>query len=518
MTVKTRLIPILASPIDKHLLHTAIIAGAVLFSGCTLGPDFTRPASPDVKNYTSKEETDRSTAKTLAFGKDIPGLWWTLFRSPELTALIDQAIKHNPDLQSAQATLIEARENAVAKQGSLFPALDAGTSATRQQVSGAQFGNPDAGSSLFSIYDASVSVSYTLDVFGAIRRQIESLSAEAEYQRFQLEGAFLTLAANIVTTVVQEASLRAQIAATEEIISAQSQQLDAIKQQFELGSTSKTAVLAQQSTLEQTRTTLPPLQQQLAQTRHRLTVLAGNSPDTAPAAQFTLADLHLPEYLPLSLPSKLVQQRPDVRAQEAVLHAATAQIGVVTASIFPDFTISANVGTIATKAGDLFMPGSAIWSTGANILQPIFHGGEFLHKRRAAIAAYEQAGAHYRSTVLQAFQNVADTLSALEFDNAELKAQEAAELAAVESLTLTRVQFQTGAVSHVELLTAERDYQQVLLGRIKAQSTRLADAAALFQALGGGWWNRADLSRTIMTEHKKEKQAIPFFEPLHIGK
>jgi NodT family efflux transporter outer membrane factor (OMF) lipoprotein len=210
-----------------------------------------------------------------------------------------------------------------------------------------------------------------------------------------------------------------------------------------------------------------------------------------------LSDLQLPTQLPLSLPAKLVEQRPDVRAQEAALHAASAQIGVVTASIFPNFTLSANVSSIATQATDLFMPDSLIWGTGANLLQPIFHGGEFIHKKRAAVAAYQQAAARYRSTVLQAFQNVADTLSALEFDTLELQAQNAAERAALDNLELTRQQFQLGAISYVALLTAERDYQQAKIGQIKAQSLRYADTAALFQALGGGWWNRRELSRTL---------------------
>ncbi|MDD5322396.1 MAG: efflux transporter outer membrane subunit [Methylococcales bacterium] len=489
------------------------IAITTLFSGCALGPDFTRPASPDTKSYTTGKQSNRITttssesgaAQTLALGKEIQGQWWTLFRSPPLTKLIEQAMKHSPDLQAALSALTEAQENTSAKQGSLFPALDATASATRQKVSGAQFGNPEGGDSVFTTSTASVKVAYTLDVFGAIRRQIEGFEAQAEYQRFQLEGAFLTLASNVVTTAVQEASLRAQIDATQEIIKAQTRQLDLVKQQFELGGASKIDVLALQSTLEQTRTTLPPLQQQLAQNRHRLTVLAGELPSTVLVAQFKLSDLHLPEELPLSLPSKLVQQRPDVRAQEALLHAASAQIGVATARLFPDFTINANVGSIATRLGDLFVPGSAIWSFGGNLLQPVFHGGELIHKRRAALAAYEQAAAQYRSTVLQAFQNVADTLSALELDAVELKTQDAAVRAALDSLELTRLQYQIGAVSYLALLNSERDYQQVRIGQIEAQATRYADTAALFQALGGGWWNRTNLSTALLTEQKNKQ-------------
>ncbi|MDD5577778.1 MAG: efflux transporter outer membrane subunit [Methylobacter sp.] len=489
------------------------MAGTILFSGCTLGPDFTRPSSPDVKNYTPEGQAERivstssSTreAQFLFQGKDIPGQWWTLFRSPSLTQLIRQAMKHSPDLQAAQAALVEAQENVAAQEGSLLPALDASFTSTRQKTSGALFGNPAARGSLFTLHNASVRVSYTLDVFGAIRREIEGLAAQADYQRFQLEGAFLTLSSNIVTTAVQEVSLRAQIAATEEIITAQAQQLDVLNQQFELGAISKIAVLAQQSTLEKTRTTLPPLQKQLAQARHRLTVLTGELPGQPQVAQFNLSDLQLPADLPLSLPSKLVEQRPDVRAQEALLHSASAQIGIATANMLPDFTISASAGSIATRLGDLFVPGSAIWSVGGNLLQPVFHGGQLLHRRRARVAAYEQAAAQYRSTVLQAFQNVADTLRALKFDADELAAQEAAERAASDSLELTRSQFQIGSVSYLSLLNSQNDYQQARIGRIQARAARYADTAALFQALGGGWWNREDLADALLSEQKKSR-------------
>jgi NodT family efflux transporter outer membrane factor (OMF) lipoprotein len=256
------------------------------------------------------------------------------------------------------------------------------------------------------------------------------------------------------------------------------------------------------------------LQQQLAQVRHRLSVLVGDYPNNDLTKDFNLSELALPDKLPLTIPSKLVVQRPDVRAQEAVLHSTSAQIGVVTASIFPDFTISADIGSIATQMGDLFMPGSLIWNFGGKLVQPIFHGGDFTHKKQAAVAAYQEAVGQYRSTVLQAFQNVADVLSALDYDAAELKAQEAAEGTAHESLELTRSQFQIGAVSYLALLTAERDYQQARIGQIKAKATRLADTAALFQALGGGWWNRVDLAKQIMAEQKKHEKPCGLIECL----
>lgn len=508
------------SSLGRCGIRLLLAAGMMMVSSCTLGPDFTRPASPEVKNYTEHAEAEQ-TVKALKLGKELPGQWWTLFHSKPLTALIEQAIKHNPDLQSAHATLVQAQENALSKQGSLWPALDATGYATRQQVSGAQFGNPNFKGSVFSLYNTSVGVSYTLDVFGGIRRQIEGLNAQAEYQRFQLEGAFLTIASNIVTTAVQEASVRAQIEATQEMIAAQTQQLDVIKQQFELGSTSKTAILAQQSALEQTKTTLPPLQQQLTQLRNRLKVLVGTFPSTELAAQFQLDGLTLPSSLPLSLPSKLVEQRPDIRAQEALLHAASAQIGVVIASVFPDFTLKANVSTIATEAGNLFAPGSEIWNMTANLAQPIFHGGQLTHQRRVAKAAYQQVAEQYRSTVLTAFQNVADSLNALQYDAEELKTQESAQRAAHDTLELTQAQFQVGAVSYLNLLTAQHDYQLARIGQIKAKAGQIADTAALFLALGGGWWQRPDLSKTLADSQPKTKKAdslLEQFEQFRTGK
>ncbi len=501
----------LSAPQNRLPTLPALLISSLMIVSCTLGPDFTRPAAPDVTGYAA-DQLSKETTQTLVLGKALPGQWWTLYHSKPLTALIAQALKNNPDLQSAQATLIQAQELAQAKKGSLLPSLDASAYAANQQISGAQFGNPQGGSSIFSLYNTSVKVSYTLDVFGAIRRQIENLSAQAEYQKFQLEGVFLTLAANIVTTALQEASLRAQITATEAVIGAQVQQLEVIKQQFELGGVAKAAVLAQQSTLAQTRTNLPPLQAALAQARHRLNVLVGTFPSAPMAAQFNLDELTLPDQLPLSLPSKLVEQRPDIRAHEALLHAASAQIGVVAASVFPDFTISANIGSIATQAGGLFVPGSEIWSLTGNLLQPLFHGGDFTHKKYAAIAGYEQVAAQYRSTVLKAFQDVADTLSALEFDANALKTQDAALQASKESLELTQAQFKMGAVSYLSLLSAERDYQQASIGRIKAQVARLADTAALFQALGGGWWQRGNLSDALLADKKNQQKPCSYFD------
>lgn len=509
-------------PICKYRFgkHLWLPIGLLLMSSCTVGPDFKRPDPPGTKTYTEKAETEQ-TVKALKLGKELPGLWWTLFRSKSLTHLIEQAIKRNTDLQSAYSVLVQAQENVLSKEGSLWPSLDLGGSAVRQRVSGAMFGNPNFPGSVFSLYSGTISVSYTLDAFGGLRRQIENLEAQAEFYRFQLEAAFLTITANIISTAVQEASTRAQIAATEAMIQAQSEQLDVIKQQFELGSTSKTAVLAQQSALQQTKTTLPPLHQQLAQLRSQLKVLVGDFPSTELAERFELDELVLPDQLPLSIPSKLVEQRPDIRAQEAMLRAANAQIGVVIASVFPDFTLKANVSTIATQASNLFAPGSEVWNLAANFTQPIFQGGELIHQRDLAKAAYQQAVHQYRGTVLQAFKDVADILNALQNDANELASQQAAEHAAWETLELTRNQFQIGAVSYLDLLTAQNNYHLARLGEIKARATQLQDTAGLFLALGGGWWQRPDLSKTITENQPKQPPSgslLEQFEQFTTGK
>lgn len=495
---------------SKVLRRLVVLLPAWVSVGCALGPDFRSPSAPEVTQMTTKAQIDQIAAhqgQALKVGKDIPGLWWELFHSRPLNTLIEQAIQRNPSLQSAQAVLTTAQENRLAKAGELLPALDATFSTRHQKVSGAQFGNPNFQGSVFTLYNASVGVSYTLDVFGALQRELEGMDAQIDYQRFQLEGAFLSLAGNIVTSVIQEASLREQIKATEDILHAFNDQLEIIEQQFEIGSVSKVAVLNQQALLDQTRTTLPPLHKQLAQIRHQLSALVGDIPgSTGLIAQFSLEELQLPSELPLSLPSTLVKQRPDIRAQEAVLHVASAQIGEAAAQIFPDFTINANVSTIATTASNLFMPGSAIWAVGGAISQPIFHGAQLSHYKKAAVANYQQAHADYRSTVIKAFQNVADTLSALEFDNLELQTQTTALQTAESTLELTHSQMQAGAASYLDLLNAERSYQQARIGQIKAAASRYADSAALFQALGGGWWNRADLARRIVQEHKPDKK------------
>ena len=490
------------------LIGGTMLAGAML-AGCAVGPDFRQPEAPDTKSYTSAalpQETAATpgtggAAQRFVGGQDIPAQWWTLFQSEPLDQLIRQALQDSPTLAAAQATLRASQENLRAQYGAaLSPGVDASLSATRERISGAAFG-PGGKPNLFNLYNASVKVSYALDLFGGARRELESLRSEVDYQRFQLEGAYLTLTANIVTTAVKEGSLRAQIRASQDILTLQEKQLDVVQNQFELGAVSRADVLAQKTQVAQTRATLPPLEKELAQTRHQLAVLAGKLPSETALPEFDLDTLLLPQELPLSLPSSLVQQRPDIRASQELLHQASAQVGVATANLYPQLTLTANYGVESNKSGDLFNGNApSIWNLGAGLVQPLFHGGELRARRRAAVAVYDQAAAQYRETILQAFQNVADVLRALEADARTLKAQADAETAARDALELTQQQFRVGAVSYLTLLNAERQHQQARIGLIQAQATRYADTAALFQALGGGWWNRDRKDGAALTD------------------
>lgn len=476
---------------------SAVISG--IFLGCAVGPDFQVPKAPTTKAYTAEAlpaQTDAApgtagAAQRFSPGKDIPLEWWTLLHSEELDQLIRQALADSPTIAAAKARLREADENRRAQYGAFFPAADANISASRQKISGAGFGQPESDISAFNLYNASVIVSYSPDLFGGTRRKLEALQSQIDYQRFQLEGVYLTLTANIVTAAVKDASLRAQIRAMREIIEAQEKQLDVVEEQLRLGGVSRSDVLAQRAQVAQTQALLPPLEKQLAQTRHQLAVLAGRLPSEAALPEFALDDFQLPEELPVSLPSLLVRQRPDIRAAEETLHAASAQVGVSTANLYPQITLTGSFGLEAGTIGDLFNSGAAIWSLGAGLLQPIFHGGALTAQRRAAIAVYDQASAQYRDTVLQAFQSVADVLRALDGDASTLKAQAEAEAAARDTLDLTEKQFQLGAVSYLSLLNAERQHEQARLALVQAQAARFADTAALYQALGGGWWNRS---------------------------
>jgi NodT family efflux transporter outer membrane factor (OMF) lipoprotein len=482
----------------------------LVLTGCSVGPDFQRPDAPADTGYTPEPLAVQTASARVRGGeaqrfmadRDIPGDWWTLFHSQQLNRLIEAALQANPDLDAAQAALRQAQENVRAGQGALWPQASLSFQAQKERFSGAEFGNPST-NTIFGLVTPELNISYALDVWGGTRRQIESLDAQAQYQRFQLEASYLTLTSNVVVAAVQEASLRGQIAATEDIIRDQAQSLRLVRDRFSLGGASQADVLTQEAQLAQTRATLPPLQKQLAQTRNQLAALAGQLPAHEVSERFALDGLHLPEDLPVSLPSQLVEQRPDVRAAEAQLHSASAQIGVATANQLPQFSITAMLGSATNGFHNMFQPATGIWNIAGGITQTLFDAGTLLHQKRAAVDAFEQTAAQYRSTVIKACQNVADALRALQSDADAMVAAAASERSAAASLDLARRQYQLGAIDYLTLLNAQRTWQQARISLVQAEANRYADTAALFQALGGGWWHRTDVAPQLADNAKQ---------------
>jgi NodT family efflux transporter outer membrane factor (OMF) lipoprotein len=475
---------------------------AVLLAGCAVGPNFKKPAAPDVSGYTpvplsSTSGTTNVTGgerQRFVSGSDIPGEWWTLFHSKPLSDLIELSLSNNPTIKAAQAALTVARENVLAQKGTYYPSISGIFSAARQKTSEEISPTPNSGALYFSLYTPQVSVSYVPDVFGLNRRTVESLKAQEEQARFALAATHITLSANVAAAAIQEAALHGQIEVTRQLVGINSNMLQTLRAQFTNGYIGRLDVATQEAQLAQVASTLPALLKQLAQQRDLLAALSGKFPTQGPAEQFELASLQLPQELPVSLPSQLVAQRPDVRQAEESLHAASAQVGIAVANRLPNITLTADAGTMALEAGKIFAGGAGFWSLAGSLTQPIFEGGALLHKQRAARAAYTQAAEQYRATVLTAFQNVADTLNALQQDANGLNAAASARDAAKVTLDLAQQQF-PGYSGYLSLLTAEQAYQQALMNLVQSQANRYADTAALFQALGGGWWNRADLSK-----------------------
>jgi NodT family efflux transporter outer membrane factor (OMF) lipoprotein len=474
----------------------------LLAAGCAVGPNFKKPAAPDVDGYTSHPlaataaapNVSGGEAQRFAEGQDISADWWTLFHSKPLNQLIEQSLANNHDLKAAQAALWVAQENVLAQRGVFFPGAAADFSATRQKQSEQISPALNSNTFLYNLFTPQVSVSFVPDVFGLNRRTVESLQAQAEGARFQMIAAYTTLTANVVVTAIQESSLQTQIDVTRRLIDSNADALKVLRYQFAKGYAGRLDVAAQESQLAQVAATLPPLIKQLAQLRDQMSVLAGRFPSQAPPEKFDLSTLQLPQDLPVSLPSALVAQRPDVLQAEANLHDASAKIGIAIANRLPNFVLTANAGSSAAAMSQLFTSGTGFWGVGAGATAPIFQGGTLLHQERAAKAAYSEAAEQYRSTVLTAFQNVADTLTALEQDAEALKAAASAADAAKVTLDLARRQWKAGYAGYLALLSAEQADQQSRIALVQAQANRYADTAALFQALGGGWWHRGALT------------------------
>ncbi|SOE98202.1 efflux transporter, outer membrane factor (OMF) lipoprotein, NodT family [Burkholderia sp. OK233] len=470
----------------------ALLCSLVL-CGCAVGPDFQPPAAPDTQTYTRNAEPSGTvsadatagSAQTFITADTAMPMWWQQFRSAQLDRLVEQALSRSPTLAQARARLIEAHENYNAQAGATrFPSVDASISGTRQQVDLAAFGIPHVENpGPFSLFNASVSVSYAFDIFGGNRRALEATLAQVDYEAFQLDAARLSIAGNVVSTAVLRASLQQQIVLTQRLADAQAQQLSIIEARFAAGGVSQLDVNSQRTLLAQTRASLPPLATQLAQADHQLAILVGVAPSKVDFSELTLDSLHLPNDIPVTLPSTLARQRPDIRASEALLHQASANVGVATANLYPQFSLSAGIGSERTSIQDI-VSGLNIWNFGLNLTQPIFHGGELHAKKRAAQAAYDSALAGYQQTVLQALQQVADALTALRNDANELRARNDAALQAQANLDIARAQYSAGGVSQFSLLDTQRQALQTALDETRAQATRLSDTAALFQSLG----------------------------------
>jgi NodT family efflux transporter outer membrane factor (OMF) lipoprotein len=493
----------------------SLIAVSVLplIAGCEVGPNYRRPPLPPSQAYSpSSLPSSTASAPGVAVGAAqtfdpaaaISAQWWTLFRSPALNKLIEQSFAANPTIDGAVAALKEAQENVYAQRGYFYPTVQVSYQGERTKLSGntatssapGPQGNGENITPLapaqpvtYNFHTAQLTVGYVPDVFGLNRRQVESLQAQADAARYQLDAAYLTLASNVVAAAIQEASTRAQIDAVQTIIRSNARSLQILRSQRRLGYAARLDVAQQELALAQAQALLPPLTRQLEQTRDLVRVLAGNAPDQDVPETFTLDALHLPQHLPMSLPSRLIQQRPDVLAAEEQVHSASAQVGVAVANRLPQFSLDAALGGQATRITQLFGNSGTFWSVIGNASQPLFDAGTLKHRQRAAEQALAQAVAQYRSTVLTAFQNVADTLHALYADADALRSAVAVERAARVTLQVTQAQFNAGYANGLAVLTAQQAYQQAVIARVQAQAARMGDTAALFQALGGGWWN-----------------------------
>jgi NodT family efflux transporter outer membrane factor (OMF) lipoprotein len=501
-----------------------LVSVAAFVAGCAVGPRYHRPEAPADAGYASAPLPEASAsasvhggeAQRLASGRDLPFEWWELFKSPALNALVERAFRANPTVASAQAALVQAQELVYAQQGYFFPTIAANYNFERQKIAGNLTVDnvpgvegdgknflppvqnldtfPHTHPFFYNLHTAQLTVGFVPDVFGANWRQVETLAAQTDAQRFALEATYITLASNVVAAAVQEASVRAQIEATRQIIAADEKSLQILRDQFRLGFAMRVDVAAQEAALGQAKMLLPPLQTQLEQTRDLIRALVGQLPNQDVPETFELDALQLPPELPLSLPAKIIEQRPDVRAAEAQLHAANAQVGVAVAAMLPQFSITGNGGGNADQFSWMFRSGGPFFTIVGGVTQPLFEGGTLLHTKRAASAALQQAAAQYQSTVIAAYQNVADTLHASLSDAEALAADVEAENSAKVTYDLTRRQMELGYVNTLALLSAETTYNQALLTRVQAQATRYGDTIALFQALGGGWWNRKELA------------------------
>jgi len=476
---------------QRQRLAILSLSIVLVLAGCSVGPDYKRPATPVPTAYTETPALPMADATIPAqtyVQQDIPAAWWQAFHSDALNALIQQSLAHNPSVAIAQANLKQALENVKAQQAAFFPSVSVDYNPTRQRIASPLASPLASNAYVYNLHTAQLNASYTLDVWGANRRQVEALQAEADANRYTIEVTYLTLISNVVNAAIQEAVLREQIRLTEDSIARQRELTDITRKARALGQMSDNDMATQEAAQAAAEAALPPLQKQLAIQRDLIKSLAGVYPGEHLAAQFTLEQLTLPSELPQALPSSLLERRPDIRVAEAMLHSASANVGIAVANRLPEFSLSANLGSSAEKFADLFKSLTKFWTVGANATEPLFDGGALKHRERAARAAFEGAAAQYQSTVIAAFQNVGDVLQSVQADQAGYVTAVHAANASNKSLTLARKQYQLGDISRSALLPIEQADLQSKLSMAQAQGNRLQDSAALFQALGGGWW------------------------------
>lgn len=454
-----------------------------------VGPDFRRPDAPGDRTYT-REPTGAAATDTagqrVVEGQPIAAEWWRFFGCPALDAIVAQALDHNPGLDEARATLRRNQDSLRAGYGVFFPQVDARAGASRQLYNPAPSLLP---SDTFNLFSLSGTVSYAIDLWGGERRQVEVLSAAVDSQRYTLAGAYVMLSSNVVDAIVAQAAYRAEIDATRATATLLREQVRMAEAQTTAGTASYATVLTLESQVASTEAAIPPLEEKVDQAADLLAALSGATPANWNAPTPTLFEVQLPQDLPLTLPSQLVRQRPDVLVAEAELHAANANIGVATAAMLPNLTLSAAYGVNGTSVGNLLSPANAFWSLGAGVAQPIFHGGALYYQRKAAIDARDAAAAAYRQTVLAAFEQVADTLRALTHDTDAWVAQTQAVETAEKALRLVQANYQAGIATYLQVLVADGQYLQAKVGYVQAVAQRLQDTVALYVALGGGWWN-----------------------------
>ena len=502
----------------KRLLKgSTALLGLVVLVGCAVGPDFHKPDLPKGMDYQSAPRTATAghggtgagVSQTFQTGVDIPGKWWEIFQNPSLNALVEQALANNQSLKAMQTGLKSAWEQRRIEGAGLYPTLSASFNPTRNKTSRVYSPVPNNNTWLYNVHTAQLTVGYVPDLWGGTRRAIEAAGAQAEIQKFQLEATALTMISDLVNATIEEASIRAQIAATQDLIASQKSTLALITKRQKLGDASQQDMVSQLASVAQLEATLPGLNLQLAQTRDQMAVLVGVAPNS-PLPEFRLEQFTLPQTLPVSLPSDLLNQRPDVRAAQAQIQSASAQVGVAIANRLPNVQLSALPGQAVGTMSDFFKPGYGNWTIAATVMQPIFQGGSLLHAERQARDNLMQANETYKATVLSAIQDVADSLHALDFDADALQANQSAYDATAQSLKIAHAQLRLGDVSELMVLQAQQANAQARLALVQAQGARYSDSVALFQSLGGGWWNRNDLGMTPAAQKALGKSLVPW--------